>query len=147
MMIRVILHYHLHAIQLLHRNHASMVVRKRQWRKRKQQVRRLLQVFVNAVSRTNQEHDVPGETRLQRIGEFHRIHQLAFFGQNNAFVFASRELLLEKSRLLRQGLNAVIQLGFLEFDDFQRLRGTAQALHILFDFIRYKRRTSLTENC
>lgn len=49
MMVRVVLHHHLHAVQLLRHNHAGMVVREREWRKRQEQVRGLFQILVNAV--------------------------------------------------------------------------------------------------
>jgi hypothetical protein len=64
MMIRVILHDHLDAVELFHRDNPGMVVGKSQRGKAQQQVGGLFQVFVDAVSRTNQKHDISGKAGL-----------------------------------------------------------------------------------
>ena len=146
MVIRVVLHDHLDAVELLRRNHPCMVVSKSQWGQAQEQVRRLFQVLVNAIRRTNQKHNIPREPRLQGIGELDRVHKLAFFGQDDTFVFVSRKLLFKESGLLSKRLSVVVELRLLEFHHFEWHRGTTQTLHVLFHFVCDKRRTRTTEN-
>ena len=95
-MIRVVLHDHLDAVELFGKKHAGVVVGKRERRKRQEQVRRLFQVFVNSVGRAYQEHDIAREAVAERIREFHRVHELALFGKDDAAVFRLREFLVKK---------------------------------------------------
>lgn len=147
MMVRVVLHHHLHAVQLLRHNHAGMVVRERERRKRKQQVRGLFQILVDAIGRTNQKDNIPRKTVAQRVGELYRIHEFALFRQNNTAILRLGELLFKECRLLGERLHAVIELGFLEFHNLEREHSAPQALHVLFHLVRDKRRTGLTKNC
>ena len=128
MMIRVILHDHLDAVELFCRNHPGVVMGKSQRRKTQEQVGGLFQVFVDAVRGANQEHDIPRKTGLQSIGKLDSVHQLAFFGQDDALVFVARELFFKEGGLLSERLGMVVEFGFLEFNHFERLCGTTQAL-------------------
>ena len=146
MMIRVILHDHLDAVELFGEKHTRMVVGKRQRRKRKEQVGGLFQILVDTVRRPDQKHDIPRKTVAQGVRQLDGVHQLAFFRQNNALVFGFREFLVKKGRFLRQRLYAVVYLGFLEFHDFERKHSPTQTLDVLVDLVGNERRTRLTKN-
>ena len=137
MVIRVILHDHLNAVELFCRDNPSVVVCKRQGRKAQEQVSGLFEVFVDAVSRANQEHDISRKTGRERIGKLYRVHELAFFGEDDTSVFAMRELLFEEGGFLGERLGMVFEFRFLEFHDFERHHRPPQALHVLFDLVRY----------
>ena len=146
-MIRVVLHHHLNTVKLFSEKHAGMVVGKGQRRKRKEQIGRLFQVFINAVRRPDQEHDISRKTIPERIRKLDRIHQFALFGQNDAFVFGFREFFVKKCRFLCQRLHAVVYLGLLELHDLEREHPPTQSFDILVDLVGNERRTSTPENC
>jgi hypothetical protein len=63
-MIRVVLHDHLDAVELFHRNNPGVVVGKSQRRKAQEQVGGLFQVLVDAIRRANQKHNISRKAGL-----------------------------------------------------------------------------------